>query len=192
MQKILFFDLETTGVDPKIHGIHQIAGMIEIDGEIKERFNYQVKPFVEKVIEDEALKVAGVTLEKIQKYPSNYDVYNSFVSMLGRYVDKFNKKDKFFLAGYNNASFDNPFLRQWFLDNKDTYFGSWFWSNCIDIMVLATEHLKADRSTMFDFKLKTVAEKMGVKVEHDNLHDAMYDIEITRAIYHFRKQALNL
>ncbi len=32
--KILYYDLETTGVKYWKNGIHQIAGMVEIDGEI--------------------------------------------------------------------------------------------------------------------------------------------------------------
>jgi len=30
--KLLFFDLETTGTTPARHGIHQISGIVEIDG----------------------------------------------------------------------------------------------------------------------------------------------------------------
>lgn len=34
--KVVFFDLETTGTLVNKHGIHQISGMIVIDGEVKE------------------------------------------------------------------------------------------------------------------------------------------------------------
>ena len=33
------------------------------------------------------------------------------------------------------ASFDNQFLRQWFADNGDQYFGSWFWPNTLDVYI---------------------------------------------------------
>ena len=33
--KVVFFDLETTGTLVNKHGIHQISGMIVIDGEVK-------------------------------------------------------------------------------------------------------------------------------------------------------------
>lgn len=36
--KVVFFDLETTGTLVNKHGIHQISGMIVIDGEVKETF----------------------------------------------------------------------------------------------------------------------------------------------------------
>ena len=181
--KLLFFDLETTGVNPAKNGIHQISGMIEIDGVEKERFDFHVQPNPKAIIEEQALSVAGVTREQVLNYPPMGEVYKELVAMLGRYVDKFNKRDKFFLVGYNNASFDNQFLRGFFLQNGDNYFGSWFWSNSIDVMVLASQHLATCRHDMENFKLATVAKFMGINVNDEALHDAYYDIYLTREIY---------
>lgn len=181
--KLLFFDLETTGTNPGKHGIHQISGQIVIDGVIKETFDFHVQPNPKALIEDEALKVGNVTREQILAYPPMQQVYQEFVSMLGKYVDKFNKKDKFFLVGYNNAAFDNQFLRGFFLQNDDVYFGSWFWANSIDVMVLASAYLATRRPDMENFKLSTVARTLGVDVQSESLHDAMYDIELTKAVF---------
>jgi DNA polymerase-3 subunit epsilon len=181
--KILFFDLETTGLSPARNGIHQISGEIVIDGETKELFDFKVQPNPKCIIEEEALKVAGVTKEQILNYTPMGEVYRQLVKMLSKYVDKYNKTDKFFLAGFNNASFDNDFFRGFFLQNGDQYFGSWFWSNSFDIMVLATPVLAEKRSSMPNFKLSTVAEWMGVKVDPEKLHDAGYDIWLTKQIF---------
>ena len=40
MSKRFFYDLETTGTNPGKNGIHQISGMIEIDGIVMEQFNF--------------------------------------------------------------------------------------------------------------------------------------------------------
>jgi DNA polymerase-3 subunit epsilon len=181
--KLVFFDLETTGTNPGKHGIHQISGQIVIDGVIKETFDFHVQPNPKALIEDEALKVGNVTREQILAYPPMQQVYQEFVSMLGKYVDKFNKKDKFFLVGYNNAAFDNQLLRGFFLQNGDVYFGSWFWANSIDVMVLASAYLATRRPDMENFKLSTVARTIGVDVQSESLHDAMYDIELTKAVF---------
>lgn len=181
--KLVFFDLETTGTNPGKHGIHQISGQIVIDGVIKETFDFHVQPNPKALIEDEALKVGNVTREQILAYPPMQQVYQEFVSMLGKYVDKFNKKDKFFLVGYNNAAFDNQFLRGFFLQNGDVYFGSWFWANSIDVMVLASAYLATRHPDMENFKLSTVARTLGVDVQSESLHDAMYDIELTKAVF---------
>ena len=181
--KLVFFDLETTGTNPGKHGIHQISGQIVIDGVIKETFDFHVQPNPKALIEDEALKVGNVTREQILAYPPMQQVYQEFVAMLGKYVDKFNKKDKLFLVGYNNAAFDNQFLRGFFLQNGDVYFGSWFWANSIDVMVLASAYLATRRPDMENFKLSTVARTLGVDVQSESLHDAMYDIELTKAVF---------
>lgn len=153
--KLLFFDLETTGTNPGRNGIHQISGQVVIDGIVKESFDFHVQPNPKAAIEDEALAVAGVTREQIAKYPAMGTVYRQFVAMLGKYVDKYNSKDKFFLVGYNNAAFDNQFLRGFFLQNNDKFFGSWFWANSMDVMVLATVYLANKRTD------KIIEAKMG-------------------------------
>ena len=181
--KLVFFDLETTGVNPGKNGIHQISGTVEIDGVEQEKFDFHVQPNPKAVIEEQALAVGGVTREQIMAYPPMYEVYSQFVAMLGKYVDKFNKKDKFFLVGYNNAAFDNKFLRGFFLQNGDNYFGSWFWANSIDVMVLATAFIGDRRKEMENFKLSTVAKFLGVNVDDASLHDAFYDIYLTKEVY---------
>ena len=78
--------------------VHQISGGIYIDGEFEEMFDYKVKPNPKAVIEQEALDIAGITTEDLAEYDEMNDVYRDFVKMLSKYVDKFNKKDKFLLC----------------------------------------------------------------------------------------------
>ena len=163
--KLLFFDLETTGIKYWRNGVHQISGEIVIDGVTKESF------------------ICNVSKEQIQAYPPMREVYVKFVNMLSKYVDKFDKKDKFFLVGYNNASFDNHFLKAFFVQNGDNYFYSWFWVNSIDVMVLSTQHLMRKRHEMTDFKQETVARALGIQIDSAKLHDASYDIQLTKEIY---------
>ncbi len=183
MAKLLFFDIENTGVMHWRNGIHQISGCIEIDGEVKEYFDIHVQPNPACTIEDAALAVSNVTREDLAKYETFRMGYIIFTQMLAKYVDKFNKKDKFFLVGYNNASFDNQFLRAFFVQNGDNYFCSYFWSSSIDVMVLSAHYLMRKRHDMVDFKLMTVAKTLGIEVDNSKLHDAEYDINLTRQIY---------
>ena len=183
MAKLFLMDLETTGVKHWKNGIHQISGVIEIDGEVKEHFNFKVRPHPKAEIEKEALEVGNVTLEQIMAYPDMKIVYKQLIELLQKYVDQFSKKDKFFLVGYNNAGFDNNFFRAFFIQNNDNYFGSYFWSSSMDVMVLAAEFLKHRRHLMPDFKLKTVAKEVGLVIDESKLHDAVYDVMLTRDIY---------
>lgn len=46
------------------------------------------------------------------------------------------------------------------------------------------EYLLAERPMMPNFKLSTVAAQLGVVVSEDKLHDALYDVDLTRDAYH--------
>lgn len=183
MEKLFFYDLETTGTKFWKNGIHQISGAVVIDNEIKEQFNFKVRPFKDAIIEDEALAIAKVTKEQILQYDNMDVVYKKIIEILSKYCDKFNKIDKFHLVGYNNSSFDNQFFRAFFVQNNDKYFGSWFWSDTIDCMVLSSNYLRKERSKLVDFKQKTVASYLGIEIDESKLHDAEYDIEICHKIY---------
>ena len=183
MIKKFFYDLETTGVDHRRNGIHQIAGCIEIDDEIVESFNFKVAPNPKAIIEEEALKVGGVTLEQIQDYEAMDKVFRKFKVLLSKYCDPYDKSDKMYLVGYNNAHFDDNFLRAWFTLNGDGYFGSWFHAGSLDVMVLASQYLIERCHNMPNFKLMSVAKEVGIAIDESNLHDANYDILITRAVY---------
>ena len=191
MEKIFFFDLETTGVKHWQNGIHQISGGVVIEGKMVEKFNFKVRPNEKAKIEDEALAVAGVSRETVLSYPPMQTVYNQIIKILAKYVDKYNKTDKFHLAGFNNASFDNSFFRAFFVQNATTdkerefgnYFGSWFWADSFDVMVLASHYLREKRATMENFKLMTVAKAVGIEVDESRLHDAEYDIDLTYQIF---------
>ena len=123
-----------------------------------------------------------MTKEQIMQYPSIESVYKKLISILGKYCNKYDKQDKFFFAGYNTY-FDFHMLRQFFDDNGDKYFGSWFWSNPIDIMSLATTMLIGKRQSLVNFKLVTVASSLGFIVDENKAHDALYDIYMTKWIY---------
>lgn len=187
MIKRIFIDLETTGPYYWKHGIHQIAGIVDIDGKIVEEFDIRVRPNERAIIDDDALEISGITKADILKYPSQLDGFLALSKILNKYVNKFDKTDKFFICGFNNSKFDNDFLRAFFVQCEDKFFGSWFWPNPIDVYILASEHFIDRRLEFSDFKLKTVAKYIGLDVDDTKLHDGIYDIKLTRDIYYFLK-----
>jgi len=50
-------------------------------------------------------------------------------------------------------------------------------------MILASQYLIPRRAKMESFKLKRVALELGLEVDESRLHDAHYDIALTRSIY---------
>lgn len=182
--KLFFFDLETTGLDYNQHAIHQISGKIIIDGQEKESFNIRVKPFDGAIIDPQALAACHVTEEMIvQEGIDQVQAHDQLVAILRKYVSPYDKKDKFFMAGYNIAGFDKDFFRKFFERCGDKYFGSWFWPVTVDVMVLAQALMMDIRTTMENFKQGTVAKTLGITVDEAELHDALYDIHICFEIY---------
>ena len=181
--KRFYFDVETTGVNAFKNAIHQIAFIIEINGEIVAKEDWRIKPFPKAIIEDEALAVSGVNREQINGYRDHEQGLKDLKTLMANHVDKFNKTDKMHLVGFNNRYFDDRFLRNWFEICGDDYFGSWFWADSLDVMVLASQKLLSRRWSMKNFKLMTVAQEFGIGVDEDLAHDGLYDVGVTREIY---------
>lgn len=176
--KILYFDTETTGVDPKLNGMVQISGMIEIDGEVKETFNIKMRPGEKDIIEPKALEVIGKTKEELMTYQSPDDARKQLVAMFAKYVDKFDRKDKFTPAGYN-VKFDIDFLHNLFLKCGDAYFGSWVAWQGVDILAIVYFLKYMGAITLTDYKLKSVCDHFGIELK---AHDALADITATKQV----------
>ena len=186
VEKLFFVDVETTGVDSNQNALTQVAGDVCIINESKElqsleTFNFDIQPWEGAVIEPEALKVTGKTEEEIMAYPSSESVYKEFVALLDRHCNKFDKKDKMVMLGYN-VRFDEDYLRKWFERQGNPYIGSYFWYPPIDIMNLAMFDIGTKRSRLVNFKLGTVAANYGLTPD-GKLHDAMADIKLTKDLF---------
>lgn len=183
MLKLLFFDSETTGLDSGKNGMHQMSGSVVIDGVVKEYFDIKFQPFKGCKIVEEALKVSGLTKKDLKKREmTDKDAYQQLCDIMSKYVDKYNKKDKFFLVGYN-VGFDLSFLHELFKRNEDKYLNSYIWSNSIDVMTLAGFHLMNVRQNMFKFRQLDVLNELKIEFNENELHDALYDIIMCMKIY---------
>ena len=184
--KILFFDLETTGLDAKRHSIIEIACIAEKDGQTLGDFKTKMRPHPGAEIDDAALKINKTTrleLADIERMESGMAAM-AFQKFLMQIVDRYNKSDKLFLAGYNSASFDSPFLRAWLERNGERYFGALFHWPSHDIAVIAQLALANEWGTLPNHKLATVAARFGISVSTDALHGAAYDVELAKGIYY--------
>ena len=185
--KLIFIDVETGGLDPKNSALLQLSGLISVEGKPDVSFNYFLRPFDSDTVSPQALAVNNFSEAEVYSHDSRFKdpriVYKEFTALLGKYVNKFDRADKFFFVGYNSHAFDASFLREFFYKNNDNYYGSWFFHPSIDVMLLAAHRLMNKRHTMPDFKLATVATELGITIDPTMLHDAMYDIELTCQIY---------
>lgn len=183
MSKRLYFDTETTGVSYKAT-IIQIAGIIEIDGEIVETFDITAAPFPDSEINEEALAVTGLTLEEINNYQEPTKAYKQFIDILNKHIDRYDKNDKFDIIGHN-VKFDIEKLVTWSKRCGDKFLGSYLdWKRVFDTMAF-TQCLKvADMlEETDDNKLSTLCEAYGIEL--NNAHNALADITATRDLFYF-------
>lgn len=176
--KVLWIDTETTGIDPTKNEILTVAGIVEIDGQVMEEFNFQFRPTRTEHIEPKALEVNKLKLEDVMKFPPPIVAYRSMVAIFGKYVDKFDRNDKFIIGG-QNVRFDIDFLKRLWESQGDVYFGSWCGYHTLDTMTMAMTlkylgWLKTD-----NFKLESIAKAFGIEFQ---AHDALEDIRTSRKV----------
>jgi len=180
MKKVFYFDVETTGLDPVKHDIIQLAGYIEIDGEIKEEFNFKYKPLDFETINPRALEINKITVEQLKEYPHAGAERTKLVAIFDKYVDKFNKEDKLIVAGYN-VQFDIGFLHTFFKRCGDNFLFSYLDGRAILDPYPVLQFMKANKIINIpSLKLTDVCKQFEIELE--NAHDAMADIEATKKL----------
>jgi DNA polymerase III subunit epsilon len=179
MNKVLWLDTETTGLNPKKHGLREIGYIMIIDGQVVEKDVLYINPRTYKKgieIDIRALELSNITIDDFYYYADSNCVFDDFRVIL----DKYSKGEKFILAGFN-VKFDNDFLREWFYDNNaGVDFKDYFHYKVIDVfpLVITLKHLGFIDTV--DDKLKTVCEHFNIKID---AHNALSDIEATKNLY---------
>lgn len=177
--KILYFDTETTGLDPTNHEIIQFAALIEIDGEIKEEVNWHCQPKNWEIIEKKSLEINGISLEMLKTFDLPETTASNIKNLFDKYIDKYDKTDKFYPAGHN-ISFDINFLQAFWKKYIDEYgTGSYQNWRCLDSRIMANFLLVNNIIKSPDAKLINLCSELGIKIE---AHDALSDIRATRIL----------
>lgn len=179
--KIFWFDLETSGLDPVKNGWLTLAYKIEIDGVIVGEGKLWNNP-VGKAIDDSALAINKLKKEDIAGFSSPISNYAVLENLFDSFVDRYDPADKFYAGGYN-VGFDMGFLRQFFAEQGNKYFGAYFYFSFVDpsavIPFLRREGMFPDFPVKA--KLTDVARYFGV-LDEAGAHDAEADISMTIAI----------
>lgn len=186
--RMVFFDLETGGLDPAKHPITQIAAVAVGPG-LKELDSFEAKVLFDTTTADEqALKLnrydpavwekEGLlpleTIRRFSEFLSKYAEVKIVSKRTGRpyYVAQ--------LSGYNADTFDGPFLRQFYYNARE------FLPAAMRVLCVLqrvawhfTEH--SALQALDDFKLATVCQYFGVPLE--GAHDALADVRATVALY---------
>ncbi len=189
MEKLLFVDVETTGIDENLNEPHQISLMIVISGKLARTHTLYAQPINWNTISPEALEKCNVTLETLKTYPKPEITHQRLVQIFDLFVDKFNPQDKFICVG-QNVRFDMKMLNAWFRKLQDPYFYSWVNSRMeLDILPLTRwfQYLKL-LPELPDSKLGTICQALGIRQEKE--HDAADDIAVTKKVFDCYSTAL--
>lgn len=177
MIKQIFLDTETTGVSQSQHEIWQIAALVYIGGKKVDSYELKINPVGEW--NSYARDMCKVDLSE---EVSPAEGFHNFVDFLKSHVNPFDRKDKYHFYAYNSP-FDEGFVRSFFKRHDNNYYGSFFWTPSICIMKMAGEYLREQRKHMPNFRQGTVARILGIDVDEEKLHDALYDAELAKQIY---------
>lgn len=177
-KKILYFDVETTGLNALQNDIIQLSGIVEIGGEVKDEFNFKMQPFSYENISAEALEANGLSVEKIKTFPTPQDTHKSFCKVLEKWCNKFDRSDKFYPAGYN-VKFDIDFLAKFFLKNEDNYLGSWINWHALDALPFLYAMDFKGEIALPNCKLSTICEHFKIEL---TAHDALSDVRAAREL----------
>ncbi len=142
LQKIMFIDVETTGLDPEKNEIIELAAVLTIFN-VKtlkyqkiDKFHVKIKPLKTENVSQRALEIQGLVLEDFEK-----PEYLNPVTANKMITDKFSEwsksespRDKMLMAGYNAITFDSVFLRSFLKEynEKPMHFSKWFYRGIHD------------------------------------------------------------
>lgn len=181
MNKIIFIDTETGGVNPEKAALIQLSGIIRIDKKDVEKFNFFIKPFENSEVNEKALEVQGRTLEELKtdKYVEEKEVYKQFINLLDKYIDKYDKSDKFIVAGYN-VRFDVDILKAFFQRHGNNFLFSYLDSSMLDpLYSIRLLQIAEVLPVLENNKLETWCKHFGIELK---AHDSLEDIEATKKL----------
>lgn len=193
---VVYFDTETTGLDPAHHEICQIAA-VAIDDRWKEQEAFEVK------MTFDAQRADPQALEMNSYEPATWDREAQRptvgIGMFGQFLRRHasvamtSKRGKPYhvaqLAGHNIAGFDIPFARQAFR-SRELFFPAAFFG--LDTLQLASwwcTYMPAKHRPK-DLKLPTLAEHLGVP--HVDAHNALADVRANIRVAEAMVRALGL
>jgi DNA polymerase III epsilon subunit-like protein len=185
--RLVFIDCETTGKDPTLHTIIQVAA-IAVDADLSELGTFEAKiEFDPADADPEALAKNSYDAKIWQQEAMRPTKATALLSsFLKRYADvqmisqrTGNPYSVAQIVGHNAATFDGPFL-QAFYKRHDAFLPASYRVLCTVQRALwyfqERKHLPPP-----DFKLKTLCDCFGIPL--DDAHDALADVRANVALY---------
>ena len=175
MNGILYFDLETSGLDPARHCILQAAWIIERDGKILVERKIDVQPFAGADLCLPALDVNGFTLDRVRAgwYPEKflYDLQQDLQSHVWG--------DEIIRPCGHNVQFDVSFLLAAAKRHNIHFIGQLDFTRMIDTVSILRFFDLCGKISLTNYKLETVCKHFNIPIK---AHDALEDVRAVRII----------
>lgn len=171
----LWVDVETTGLYSDKHDVVQLACIPIVDGVRRDFFNEFSQPKNWDAIQDEAVRVHGITRERMKTFQTQEQLVEKLVA----YLKSFDTK--FIIAGYN-VDFDKRFIGDMFTKcGRPQDFFSLFELHTHDVykrVKTVKTHIKTE-----NHKLETLAKHYGIEIKaHDAYSDIAATIEVDKEV----------
>jgi DNA polymerase III alpha subunit (gram-positive type) len=167
-----FVDIETTGLNPKIHGIFSISIRVRVDDQLVEsktiHMDTTAYPWDSK-----AWEMHQYVIPTLNGVTQNAGVYE-FLAICQKYTIN----EKAFMVAYN-ASFDFDFIHEWLRVNHIKIY-DFFYSVPICVMHLANYRFQKHRAQLPNMKLTTICAGLNIPLE---AHNSDSDIDATIKVY---------
>ncbi len=190
MSKLVFFDLETGGLDPKRHPIIQFAGICVEDWKIIEeveiKLHFNIDACDTEALEMNTFNADAWREEAIEARPATTLVSQFFRRHADVPIPKKSGTGDWYacqLAGHNAQAFDRPFITELFSYHDEFCVGSLLVWDTLQL-AMTWSYLLPENERPKNLKLGTLAEFLGVEMTeaHDALADVRANIEIAKRI----------
>lgn len=163
-EEIVFFDLETSGLNPEQEEIIEIGAVCKKNGVKISEFSEFIRPV--KPISGEITQITGITNAMLEEQGGDVaEVLKRFVAYIG------DKK----CVGHNMVGFDWKFLTY----AVKKHLGIKLQNPVEDTLKMSKVQLKKAKN----YKLATVGEELGIFVDSSQLHRAVFDSELCAEVY---------
>lgn len=167
-QELVVYDLETTGLNPLVDRIIEIAAIqvVQEKGKFREisRFHKYFKLPPDIPLSEDISRITGIKRKQLDR--------EAFEEECVEQVKSFFKDIP--VVGYNNSAFDDFFMLQYMYRNANRFMPK----SSFDILLMARDIIPVEATE--NFKLETIANRYGI--EAIRYHSAFSDTVVTLAL----------
>lgn len=187
MSNILFMDVETTGLNPEIDSVIQIAAQYYKGEERISQFETKLKPYKNNLSLG-ALMTNKVSPNDLNLAQDSKTACNDFIEYLQSIPD-FTFYNKIVPAAHN-AAFDISFLKSFLKAHNVVGWDDFFSYRVVDTAAIARFLVDVNLLDTKSVSLGILAKSLKIEVDETKQHEALYDTELCAKVYFAMKKLI--